>query len=911
MKRLLIFLLIALAATTGTQAQERLKINVTAHYSNEKLKVGTTQRLKDFKIVGVHLYHVRTNGDIEYLGQTDKNGTLAQPIEIPKMGYYTIKYLLHDNARFVKGDEETQTRSHWEIYDTHRSNHSDTLMLQQADIELNDTRSNWRQASLAEVEKGSLVEVGEITVNCSKISSKEHKLDIHLKERNKEDYMYIASMTTEESMISGSKRARSGVGALGSDGMREGDYENFSVRFKVPKGSMKPHYRIVAQPVWIDKKLDLEYYGDPMAFYNKKYYYTKLRESTFELMDKQEGLLFYDSVPRKKTDAYTQDQGPADDYLAHYNLTEREELHRIRQSAEMDYENYHFRVPFYIKVNNDMANNDCAALVKWVITDYDHIIAEHCDTIISGRSDPLRFLKYNVGGFMDKSSHNYAGNRYWFPETGEGLHNDTTNLRLYYEVGKTDLDFTQSQNAQEVAKVDSLSKLVLEMGADILDVQILGYASPEGGQELNQRLAASRAQKFGEYIKNRLPKLARYIHPRSAIAPWSMVADTLRRMGKMGGLVGDPATKEDIYAQVKDPEALKKALDAVRVTKFRIDYEIKKPYTPQELCDIYDSKGFNRPYMYRDLYRYLTDLTQGQKDWKKAERVCQEKYDIVAERHAASLQTLRTLADKPTLAPEDSLPMKQALMDAHEVLLYANDLCAMKLHRSEGDTTLLHGFINKHLSLDYQNNAYGNEKVGPLPGIVYLNQASAYLLYNRFSMARGLMEYYQENYNEKQSTVEEMNTILSDLIAIHASPSNITPECVERLAKIDPINRVVCVLAMPEATPEEISQIRHIAVTQTSDSIANNNLIRALCYGHEFIFRNDSYQVEEKDLYDNDLRRGATYLRTALQQDPSLYDMAYVQRDLKPLFKVMTRMKQDEELLKNIRIKRRNSAKKN
>lgn len=909
MKRLLIFLLMGLTASISAVAQGRLAVDVTAHYSNKRLTVGTTQRLKDFRIVGVHLYHIRTNGEVEYLGQTDEGGRLAEPIEIPKVGYYTIRYLLHDNARFVRGDEETHTKNHWEIYDSKGGSISDTLMLQKSDTELQDTRNNWRQATLAEVESGSLVEVGEITINCAKVRGNRYDVDIHLKERDAMDVMYIASMTTREARINGRKKARSGVGALGTDGVREGDYENFSVRFKVPKGRMKSHYRIVAQPVWIDKKLDLEYYGDPVTFYNRKYYYTKLRESGFELLDKQSGLLFYDSVPRKKTDAYTQDFGPADDPLAHYSLTEREELHRLRQSQELDYENYHFRVPFYIKVNEDMMSNDCVALVKWVMTDYDHILEEHCDTIISGRSDPLRFLKYNVGGFMDKSNRNHAANRYWFPETGEGLHNDTTNLRLFYEQGKTDLDFSKPQNAHEVTKVDSISKLVLESGADILNVEILGYASPEGGIELNRRLSAARAQKFGDYIRTRLPKLSPYIHPNSDIASWTMVADTLRRWGKMGGLVGEPATKDEVYREVQDAEVLNRALDAVRVTKFRIDYEIRKPYTPRELSEMYGTEKFNRPYMYRDLYRYLTDESQGQKDWKMAERVCQEKYNIVARRHARSLQTLRELADKPILAPEDTLPLKQALMDAHEVLLYANDLCAMKLHRSVGDTTLLYGFINRHISIDYQNPAYSNEKVGPLPGIVYLNQASAYLLHRRFSMARGLMDYYQNNYNPDQREVNDLNTTLTDLITINASPSNITPECVERLAKIDPINRVVCVLAMPDATTEQLAEIRHIAVTQTADSVANNNMIRALCYGHEFIFRSDSYQVEEKDLYDPDLRRGASYLRTALIQDPSLSEMAYTQRDLKPLFKVIDRMKKDEETLMSIRIKRRNSAK--
>lgn len=869
LQRVILFILLAFAALVSSEAQDRLKVDVQFLYKHKSLS-----SVKSMS--SVHVYRLKSNGQMEYYGQSDGTGHMIDPIEVSRVGTYVFRYILNDRVRF-------DTNRRWEIYDG----------------------GTWRDASLDEVERTGLVHSGEFKVDCTRESGRSTKpIEIYLKERQAEDVFLIASHEAGEALTTASRKVRTGFGPQGSDGSRQGDYENFSVRFSVPKRQMKPHYRIVAQPVWVDADLGLTYYGDPLVFYNRRHYITVLRDSYFEVKDHQDGMLFYDDVPLHNGLAYSPDRGPAESPFADYTLTHREELHHpTRTSEQVDPDRYYFNLPFYIKVADHMATNDCQALVRWVVTDYDHIISEHCDTVILGRNDPLRFLRYNVGGFMERSGR-YEADRYWFPPTGEGIHNEKADLRLFYESGKTSIDWANPRNAAELSKVDSMVGMVLSTeGVDVRDVQICGYASPEGRFDHNRALAASRASNFAAYVGSRIPRLRQFVHTSSDVVPWTLVADTLRSWGHYPGELGQEATEAQLHATV-GPEQLKQALDAVRLTSFNLVYEYSAPYTPEQLLSKWQQHALSAPFMYHQVYRYLAE-ERG--DWTSAERVCQEQYDRVAARHQAELATMRQLAAKPSWTAEDSLALKRTLPQLHELVLYANDLCAIKLHRGEADTALLHPLICFPIS--FRDQKYAGVEVGFIPGITLLNQASAYLLKRRFSMARGLMNYYAAHYSDGSTRVAELSATISDLMEINTSAQNITPECIDRLAKIDSLNRTVCILAKTNATSEELLHARDVALSAGHDSVATCNVIRALCFGRRFITENETYKPTAEHLYDSNLLSGATYLNMALKQDPSLRSALYSQRDLKPLFSALTHVRQEERILKSIRITRRNKDK--
>lgn len=808
---------------------EELRINVKAY---------TTIDGKRLPVSGLHIYRVTSAGKKTDYHQTSNRGDLwngqrDERITVSKVGRLSFEYMVWDGA----------------FYDPSRGDF----------IRVSNTEPESRK--------------GSFTVDCNAVSGNETEVSVEVHFLDPSD----AKHRLGEAMAKGRLREGGTLAPEGDDGAREGEYEKFDVRFAVPADSLKPTYRIVAQPVWIDKTANLTYYGDPLAYYGRKYYTTMVRESGFRETDEQRGFLFFDQAPRTPGEAYALGKGAVADPLADYSLTYRDTLHYATRGGKADPDNLYFRVPFRIKVADGMETHDCAALVRWVVTDYTDILSEHCDTVIEGRSDPLRFLSYNVGGFLHEKG-DPVSDGFWFPVRADGTHEAKTDLRIAFETGRTDIDWNRGDNARQRQKAETLVANVTRIeDNDIREVEIVGYASPDGGYAHNQQLAAGRVQTFRTYLQQTMPRLRSYIVARAEVAPWSMVADTLQAWtGRdLSTCTQDAAQASTALRAAVGDSLYLAALDAVRVIKFNVKYEIKAAYTDQELLEKYRDRTLSQDFMYVSVYRYLA----GQGDWEGAERVCQEIYD-------------RKYKEQPR-NPRDPDSMA-------DLLLYANDLCAIKLHRAESDTALLAPFVKN------PDRAYADKRrrvvVKGIPDMPLLNQASAYLLCKKYGMARGLMNFYRSRGASNSADAQ----LVSDLIEAN---HRVTREHVERLGRISPLNRVVCTLALSDASGEELASAKETALNTEllSDTVAVNNIVRALCYGREYGRRNGSYKVT--DFYDTELEEGAGYLRTALRQDPSLGDIAFSQRDLKPLFKVMDRMKADEDVIYSIQVERSNRLK--
>lgn len=854
MKKILTLLLLIVVAAGGVQAED-LIINVKAYWKNEGRRV---------PLAGVHVYRVTSNGKRVDYAQTYSGGDLMngkhdERIRTQKVGFLTFECIVWDAARFENGEfvfpnQKTAPESKKTIF----------------------------------------------TLDCSKIKGNEYTKEVEITPVDVKDFKFRMG----EARTTATLRVGTGFAPEGDDGARVGEYETFGVRFLVPKDSLKSNQRIVAQPVWIDKTAGLTYYGDPLVYYGKDYYRMQLRESAYSRDADQEGLPFYDGAPRTKGEAYAKEMAISDDLLHDYTLTDRDELHYAKKGGQKDDDNLYFRLPFYIKVDERMASNDCAALVKWVVTDYDSIVSEHCDTIIEGRSDPLRFLRYDVGGFLDESG-NTDADRYWFPERIDGAHEAACDLKIFYETGQTAIDWSNPTNAAERERALKNIRDVMNIAdADVREVEVVGYASPDGKVSTNERLAAGRVQSFRSFLSSEMGRVDRYTRSRAEIASWASVADTLRTWGMLDGEYGDPVTEGEIRSKV-DETTLKRALDAVRVTRFNIKYEITAAYTDEELLAKYEEQTVSQEFMYRSVYRYLAQ----QGDWEGAEKVCREIYDKKKDFHKKELAELDELMnDTAKRSPEDSIAANRRISilmsETHDLLLYSNDLCAILLHRGVGDTTLLKKYLvaPNRTFRDTRRNVL----VHGVPDMVLLNQAAAYLLNKKYSYARGLVNFYRSKRNASGGAETESIKLIGDLIDAN---KEVKREHVESLGRIDPLNKVVCTLALRDATAEELRQAKMLALdtAQISDTVAVNNIVRALCYGRDYGRRNGTYKVT--DYYDTDLTEGAEYLLKALEQDRSLYSMAYAQRDLKPLFKVVDRIRRDREVIKNVKVTRKNRAK--
>ncbi|MCQ2266786.1 MAG: hypothetical protein MJZ40_03655 [Bacteroidaceae bacterium] len=859
MKKILILLLTALTAA-GSLYAEDLVINVKTYWKKDGQKI---------PLAGVHVYRVTSAGRKTDYAQTYTNGDLwdgkrDERIRVNKIGFVKFECVVWDAARFNKQTGEFEFPGQQTQPDT---------------------------------------KLATFTIDCDKVKGNEYTKEIELVPVDLQDFKY----RTGEAKATAQLRVGGGFSPEADDGARIGDYETFGVRFCVPMDSLKPDHRIVAQPVWIDKKLNQTYYGDPLVYYGREYNLVEMRESAYHLTTNQRGLLFYDGAPRSKGDAYTKSEVSIDDKMAHYVVTHRDELHYPQIGSEKQSDKLFFRLPFFIKVEDSMANNDCMALVKWVITDYSKILSEHCDTVIEGRSDPLRFLRYDVGGFLEETN-DVDANLYWFPERADGAHDAACDLKIFFETGQTQIDWTKGQNEAERIKAQKQIRDVLNIAdADIREVTVEGFASPDGNPVINQKLAEGRVQSFRHYLDTELDRVSSYTRAHASIATWDQVADTLRQWNQYGGEIGDPATEEELRAHV-DPEMLHKALDAVRVIKFNIKYEIKAAYSDEQLLNKYYDNTLTQEFMYSSVYRYLANAKG---DWETAENICRYMYDQKTSRYSRELAELKELmAIQDDYTREDSATIKKRhnrisnlLSETHEVLLYANDLCAIQLRKGIADTTLLAMYL---VAPDRSfRDVRRRVTVRGVPDMVLLNQAAAYLKNKKYGHARGLVNYYRTHRLHGQTESPSIR-LIGDLIEANR---RVTRDHVESLGTIDPINRVVCLLALKDATAEDLRLATELANNREvlSDTVPVYNVIRAMCCGRDYGRRNGSYKVT--NMYDPELEEAAHGLNYALHEDPTLFDVCHSERDLKPIFKVMERIRRDEDLVKNIKLIRRNRAK--
>lgn len=904
MTRIITILLTLLAVALPASADD---FCIDAHVffrHSAKTVGGRSQTQTD--IPGALIYITNADGSVRdnIVRETLGNGTLLyrdartgrvidERLRLPnKVGRYVVHYILSDRLRYERTASSTYA---WQAYSG--GTYTTVASPQQA----------------ADYHGQQVIDLNNVSGTSVTLS-----FEVKLSDTDQKDFLN-RSRSAEVRVFN---RTGAALGPQADDGSQEGGYEVFPLRFLIHKDSIRPDRRIVAQPVWVDKKLELTYYGDPLAYYGREFAIWRQRESGYQPLPVQEGLYFLPEGPNARR-AYAQGQAFLADSLGHHLLTPREDLHypQINCQGQRAADSLYFRLPMYIKVPETARQHDCTALVRWVITDYHHILSEGCDTIIEGRNNPMQYLTYTLGGLLDEGSRDLHSERYWLPEAMQGAHEAGHNLKIYFDTGRTDIDWTKPGNLAERAVALRDIDNVNQPGNNLLGIHITGYASPDGRAAYNEKLAYQRAQSFRTWLLTTLPSAVNYVTVDSRIAPWTAVADTLRAWGRLSGEIGSEATESEIRSSVSDDD-LRLALDAVRVIDFRLSYEILAAYTPEELLEMHQQKGsLPQDFMYRDIYRHKA--LQGQ--WAEAEHYCEEIYTRKADAHRASLAALHRLSREYTACPatdslrQDSLSRQvvRHMAEAHELLVYANDLCAIKLTRGEADTTLLQPFtILPDCRL--RDTRHGNVTVAGIPDIVLLNQAAAYLSQQRTGWARSYLRFYQQRDFPDQSRLGGPNAqasrdiqILQDVLQAKTAPADLTSEQVASLEAIHPVNGVVGALALASPTADDMAHAREIVLSPTllSDSIATNNVVRALWYGRDFARRAKTYRLSPHDYFDTDLTQGARYLQAGLRQNPALREGAEAQRDLKPVFRVLQRIQADEQVAKSIRLIRRNSAK--
>lgn len=233
-----------------------------------------------------------------------------------------------------------------------------------------------------------------------------------------------------------------------------------------------------------------------------------------------------------------------------------------------------------------------ADLIRW-FEDYnlvyrrDSILGEYAER------EPLRFLEYDslIRNFpIDSERETYK------VQAVAEKREQTGNLSLRFKTGKAELEPDDSVGHAQLAQLNADLRKIYNSADEIITAfHIKGQASPDGIFANNQKLGRDRLQYAINQLLSSGALDARLIKTKeSAVATWSMVADTLEAMGQM-----EPAERirNVVAAHPNSPDAQQSKIrqfadyrtvllpvaESLRTVAYSYECEVNRPLEPVEV----------------------------------------------------------------------------------------------------------------------------------------------------------------------------------------------------------------------------------------------------------------------------------------------------------------------------------------
>ena len=285
-----------------------------------------------------------------------------------------------------------------------------------------------------------------------------------------------------------------------------------SWRYRIPF-HVANNYRIIAQPILYDRHdisdvdSDTIYsYGHAVFHDMEEYELTQLHRMDFDLC--HDSIKYYISL-----------QGDPSYHKQFLDTTQYSYENIPHVSVNETHDTIDIYVSDRFKGYDPDTSHPYPYGVHITIDDYNTELYSQFYKDNGERRDPLRFLKTSFNKFLPDTT-------LFKEELDETTIEQDEELKLNFQVGKAVLVQNDTANIVALSRMNETLELVKrDAKQEIRKVNIIGVASPEGDMQSNKKLAHNRAM----FVAGRINVPNTFT--KSIVAPWSVLADSLRRGG--------------------------------------------------------------------------------------------------------------------------------------------------------------------------------------------------------------------------------------------------------------------------------------------------------------------------------------------------------------------------------------------
>ena len=453
--------------------------------------------------------------------------------------------------------------------------------------------------------------------------------------------MFPDAQSLRELVVTG-KNANNGLVLPPADLILEGNEISLKTFAKIPHQIFSSDVRMIVQPAIYNVTTRTMNYLNPIVYDGFRYDITQRR--------------MYD---------WSEEKDPLHDYVSI--------KHTGRRTDDTIY--------VVDKLHVDNPKNDFICVVMSSLENYNGILYSDTTQIAHGTKNPLRFLSYSLDGLPMTDSR-------FIPQPEVQLRDASGEVKLVFNVGKSDLDLSLGDNAAELEKMlQEFRTIQADPDMMLKSFSITGTASPEGSYERNRVLANKRTQSALERILAAVPEATRRnatVSHHADVAPWSRVVELMRADGLNDE--ADAVQKViDKYSNIDNQSAgmrrlpfYKSLLAEVYLPKLRkVEYSIVssryRPLTDDEIAVLYESdwKTLSK-YHYWKHYTATADTTKKEEIMRHALEVHPDF--ITAASDLTALTISQDKADENLLKPffADWNKLKKLPMEARHNLAVAS-----------------------------------------------------------------------------------------------------------------------------------------------------------------------------------------------------------------------------------------------